>query len=80
MNTAKYQSNGQPIFLDFTDLKEKLGYTTRKPKVGSLGRALIKASKESNQGSIKWLKNHLDTFFKKNRQQKIKKKGRKGER
>lgn len=57
----EYQSNGQPVAYNFEDLKEKLGYKTYSPRIGSMGRALIKASK--NQRSIKWLKNHLDTYF-----------------
>lgn len=69
----EYQSNGQPVALNFEDLKEKLGYKTYQPKLGSLGKALVKASKESNHRSIGWLKHQLDELFKKDRQNKNKK-------
>ena len=52
----EYQTNGQPVHLDFDDLKEKLGYKVYKPRIGNLGRALIKASKEGNQRSVGWMK------------------------
>ena len=64
----EYQSNGQPVAYDFEDLKSKLGYKTYQPKISSWGRAIISASK--NHRSIKWLKNHLDTYFKKIRDNK----------
>lgn len=64
----KYQSNGQPVAVNFEDLKEKLGYRTYKPRVGSLGKALVKAIKGKDIRSIGWLKHQLDIFFKKNRQ------------
>lgn len=64
----KYQSNGQPYHISFEDLKAKLGYKTYQPKIGNVGRALMNASK--NHRSIKWLKNHLDTYFKKIRDNK----------
>lgn len=70
MNKIEYQSNGQPIATDFTDLRAKLGYKVYEPKIGSMGRALIKASKEGNHRSIGWLKHQLDNFFKKERQNK----------
>lgn len=60
MSRKKYE----PIrdYLDYEDLIKKSGYKVYKPKVGSVGRALIKASK--SHGSIGWLKNQLDTYFK----------------
>ncbi len=64
-----YQSNGQPVFLTFEDLKEKMGYKTYKPKIGNFGRALIKASKENNQGRLTWLNKQLDELFRKQRQE-----------
>ena len=70
----EYQSNGQPVAVDFEDLKEKLGYKIYKPRIGNLGKALIKASKEGNHRSIGWLKHQLDELFKKDRQQLNKKK------
>lgn len=44
MNKIKYQSNGQPVVIDFEDLREKLGYKVYKPRIGSVGKALIKAA------------------------------------
>lgn len=79
MEEIEYQSNGQPIAVDFEDLKIKLGYRIQKPRVGSLGQALIKASQEGNQRSIGWLKKQLDILSKKdNHKMKKKKKGRYG--
>ena len=70
----KYQSNGQPVALSFEDLKEKLGYKTYKPRIGILGKELIKTTKEGNQRSIGWLKKQLDELFKKDRYKKKNKK------
>lgn len=75
MGKIEYQSNGQPVAVDFEDLKEKLGYKTYKPRIGNVGRALIQASKSHR--SIGWLKYQLDTYFNKYRQNKDKKKDRK---
>lgn len=71
----EYQSNGQPVAVDFEDLKEKLGYKTYKPRIGNVGRALIKLSKEGNHRSIGWLKHQLDELSQKDRQV-YKKKGK----
>lgn len=71
----EYQSNGQPIAVDFEDLREKLGYKIYKPRIGSVGKALYKAIKEGNHRSIGWLKNQLDELSKKDRQV-YKKKGK----
>mgnify|MGYP003292812814 CR=1 FL=1 len=60
----KLQSNKQPEFLTYEDLKEKLGYKTYTPKIGSLGKALIKAAK-SNHRSIGWVNKQLDLLFNK---------------
>lgn len=78
MEEIEYQSNGQPIAVDFEDLKIKLGYRIQKPRVGSLGQALIKASQEGNQRSIGWLKHQLDELYKKDRQKFNKKKRKNG--
>lgn len=67
MDKIEYQSNGQPVAVCFEDLREKLGYKTYKPRIGSVGRALIKAVKEGNRRSISWLKPQLDELFKKDR-------------
>lgn len=56
-------------YISHEDLLEKSGYTTYKPAFGSLGKALLEASK--NHRSIKWLKNHLDAYFNKLRNKKI---------
>ena len=65
MREIEYQSNGQPIAVNFEDLKEKLGYKTYKPRIGILGQALIKLAKEGNQRSIGWLKEWtcISNFF-----------------
>lgn len=55
-------------YTNYEDLLKKAGYFEKKPKVGVLGKALAEASK--NHRSIKWLKNHLDTYFNKLRQEK----------
>ena len=67
MGEIEYQSNGQPIAVNFEDLKEKLGYKTYRPKIGLLGQALIKLAKEGNQGSIGWLKEQLDELARRDR-------------
>lgn len=60
-------------YLDFEDLIKKSGYKVYKPKIGSVGRALIKASKSHR--SIGWLKNQLDAYFRSLRQNKKGKNG-----
>lgn len=88
MNKTEYQSNGQPVAVDFEDLKEKLGYKTYKPRIGNIGRALIKLcrnelysshsrTKEGNHRSIGWLKHQLDELYRKDKQKMNKKKDRK---
>lgn len=59
-------------FLSTQDMLAKKGYHTVVPKVGALGQALMQASKENSE--CKWLKHHLDGFFKELRREK---KGRK---
>lgn len=66
MKEIEYQSNGQPVFTTLEDLKEKLGYKSRKPKIGILGKALIKATKEGNRRSVGWMKKQLDELLKNN--------------
>ena len=68
----EYQSNGQPVAVDFDDLRRKLGYKVYEPKIGSMGRALIKASKNKSKVG-RWIKNSLDIFFKKERNTHFKK-------
>ena len=63
----EYQSNGQPVAVDFEDLREKLGYKVYKPRIGSVGKALIKAAQEGKSRSSGWLKHQLDELFKKDR-------------
>lgn len=65
---VEYQTNGQPYYINFEDLREKLGYKVYKPKIGNFGRALIKASQEGNHRSVGWLKRQLDELFRKKRQ------------
>lgn len=54
-------------YIDFEDLLKKLGYKNYKPRIGTLGRALLEASK--NQRSDNFLKRYWDSYFKKLRQQ-----------
>lgn len=64
-----YSKQKQPEFLSYEELFEKLGYKKQyKPRIGNLGRAIIDASKSHR--SIDWLKNQLDTYFKKFRENK----------
>ena len=77
MEKTEYQSNGQPIAVDFEDLREKLGYKIYKARIGSVGKALYKAIKEGNHRSIGWLKNQLDELYRKDKQKMNKKKDRK---
>ena len=60
----------EPIrdYINFEDYLQKAGYRQYKPKVGSLGKALIDASK--HQGRSSFLNRMLDVYFKKLRQQK----------
>lgn len=67
MDKIEYQSNGQPVAVCFEDLLKKLGYKRYTPKIGTLGRALLKASK--NQRSDNFLKRYWDSYYKKLRQQ-----------
>ena len=64
--------NYEPIrdYISFEDYLEKAGYRQYKPKVGSLGRALIEASK--HQGRSAFINKMLDVYFRKLRQQKKK--------
>lgn len=57
-------------YINFGDCLEKSGYWQYKPKIGSLGKALIEASK--HQGRSTFLNKMLDVYFKKLRQQKKK--------
>lgn len=67
MNEIEYQSNGQPYSIDIEDLREKLGYKVYKPRIGNVGKALVKAINVSKSRSIGWLKHQLDELFKKDR-------------
>lgn len=49
------------------ELFQKLGIKEYQPKIGNVGRAIMEASK--NHRSIGWLKNQLDTYFDKLREQ-----------
>jgi hypothetical protein len=66
MAKIEYQSNGQPFFITLEDLKTSLGYKAFKPRIGSLGKALIKATKRGNHRSVSWLKKQLDELLKNN--------------
>ena len=52
------------------ELFQKLGIKEYKPVIGNVGRAIMEASK--NHRSIDWLKNQLDTYFDKLREQRHK--------
>lgn len=60
-------------YINYEDLLEKSGYWQYKPRFGTLGQELIKTG---NQGSIGWLKNQLDSMFKKIRQNKFRKRNK----
>lgn len=53
-------------YINYEDLKEKLGYRTYKPRLGVLGKALLEASKK--QKANNFLKRYWDSYFKKLRQ------------
>lgn len=58
-------------YLDWEDLIKQSGYKTRTPKIGSFGVALIKASKDKNQGRLAgWVKKQLDSYFSKQKKYK----------
>jgi len=63
------QKNNNVIhdYIDYADLLKKLGYKSYRPRIGTLGRALLEASK--NQRSDNFLKRYWDSYFKKLRQQ-----------
>lgn len=50
------------IYLDTAEMLKNYGYMTKPTTIGGLGYALMKASNENKK--CKWLKNHLDVFFK----------------
>lgn len=58
-------------YIGFEDLLQKLGYRRYIPKLGSLGKALLEASK--NQRSNNFLKKYWDSYFRKLRQEKKRK-------
>lgn len=64
------QKNNNAIhdYITFEDLLQKFGYRTYKPRLGTLGKALLEASK--NQRSDNFLKRYWDSYFRKLRQQK----------
>lgn len=64
------KTNYEPIkeYINFEDYLQKAGYRQYKPKVGSLGKALIEASK--HQGRTSFLNKMLDVYFQKLRQKK----------
>ena len=49
-------------FISTQEMLAQKGYHTVVPKIGELGKALMQASKEEPE--CKWLKKHLDQFFK----------------
>lgn len=57
----EYQSNGLPRYVGIEDLKEKLGYPSHKPRLGSLGRAILTANK--NFRSNKLLKKLCNSYY-----------------
>lgn len=60
MNKQRYTAIHN--YISTEDLLKKLGYRTRTPRIGSLGRKIMEASK--NHRSVSWLKYQLDTYFK----------------
>ena len=54
-------------YLSTGDMLKDLGYVTTVPKIGTLGKALMKLSNENPQCT--WLKKHEDKMFKKLRQE-----------
>ena len=48
-------------YLDFEDLKQKLGYKPRKHVQGPLGKDIAEACKNQKAGNF--LKKHLDSYF-----------------
>lgn len=53
-------------YINYDDGLQKLGYSHYKPRLGSLGRALLKAS--NNQGRYSILKTYWDNYFRELRQ------------
>ena len=66
MSKTNYESIKE--YINFEDYLQKAGYRQYKPKVGSLGKALIEASK--HQGRSSFLNKMLDVYFQKLRQKK----------
>ena len=58
-------------YINFEDLLIKLGYRQYKPRIGTLGKALLAASK--GQRSDNFLKRYWDSYFRKLRQDKKRK-------
>ncbi len=54
-------------FIGYEDLFEQLGYKQFKPRIGSVGRALLEASK--GQRSDNFLKRYWDSYFRQLRQE-----------
>ena len=52
-------------YLDFSDLKEKLGYKKTKQQLGDIGRALIQLCWNNSDKSQGWLKHQLNEYFRK---------------
>ena len=48
-------------YLTVAEVIEKSGYKVNKPKIGSLGKALMAASREHSEE--KWLKTQIDIMF-----------------
>lgn len=61
-------------YINNEDLLKKLGYKFSTSKLGSLGRALIKAGKQVK--GLEWLNKQVDTMFRKVRQEKNGQKGK----
>ncbi len=62
-------------YMTHEDLFLKAGYRHYNPKIGSLGKAIIEASKLHR--SVGWLKEQINTFFKKLRKHNGKKENHK---
>ena len=70
-----FVQKNEVIYLSTTEMLADLGYKTVTPTIGSLGKALMEASKENP--SCEWLKHQQDVMFRKMRRENKKHNGRK---
>lgn len=70
-----FKSKENRSYVSTDEMLKDLGYKTVTPTIGSLGQALMQASRENPD--CKWLREHEDNFFRELRRERKQRNGRK---